>query len=322
MRPRTGTCGHTPRRRPARRAAPAGRGGAVAEDPGHAHTAGARPPRRTRPVNVEAHEAYIRGRYDWGRAHLHRSIEHFERAVAIDPDYALAHAGIADAQCRMFGAAVEMVPPTQAAPFARAAALKALELDDSLSEPHVSLSRVLLWYDRDPIGAEREVRRAIQLDSNSAMAHFISGLLFADLGRADEAVLALQRALQLDPVSSWNSAIAGFFLCELNQREAGRQQLGKAIELDPSFFLPWSLVGDRLLRREVPGSAGCGRGGHCVCPPACRWHGHTPGMPLRWPAVGPTCTLLDQLEDLCPANARARHRRAWITWASATTKRP
>jgi serine/threonine protein kinase/tetratricopeptide (TPR) repeat protein len=196
---------------------------------------------RTRPVNVEAHEAYIRGRYDWGRAHLHRSIEHFERAVAIDPDYASAHAGIADAQCRMFGAAMEMVPPTQAAPYARAAALKALELDDSLSEPHVSLSRVLLWYDRDPIGAEREVRRAIQLDSNSAMAHFIAGLLFADLGRADEAVPALQRALQLDPVSSWNSAIAGFFLSELNQREAGRQQLRKAIELAPGFFLPWSL---------------------------------------------------------------------------------
>ena len=196
---------------------------------------------RTRPVNVDAHEAYIRGRYDWGRAYLHSSIEHFERAVAIDPDYALAHAGIADAQCRMFGAAVEMVPPTQAAPLARAAALRALELDDSLSEPHVSLSRVLLWYDRDPIGAEREVRRAIQLNSNSAMAHFISGLLLADLGRADEAVPALRRALQLDPVSPWNSAIAGFFMCELNRREAGRQELRKAIELDPSFFLPWSL---------------------------------------------------------------------------------
>jgi RNA polymerase sigma factor (TIGR02999 family) len=152
---------------------------------------------RTRPVNVEAHEAYIRGRYDWGRAHLHRSIEHFERAVAIDPDYALAHAGIADPQCRMFGAAMEMVPPTQAAQYARAAALKALELDDSLSEPHVSLSRVLLWYDRDPIGAEREVRRAIQLDSNSAMAHFIYSLVdlvYPTLRRIARGHLARRRA--------------------------------------------------------------------------------------------------------------------------------
>ena len=197
---------------------------------------------RARPVNVEAHEAYIRGRYDWGRVHLDRSIEHFERAIAIDPDYALAYAGIADAQCRLFGAALEIVPPTQVAPLARSAALKALELDESLAEPHVSLSRVLLWHDRDPVGAERELRRAIQLNPNCAMAHFICGLLFADLKRSNESMAALQRALQLDPVSSWNSTIAGFFMCELGQEEAGRQQLQKAIELDPNFFLPWSLL--------------------------------------------------------------------------------
>src|SRR5512143_2146314 len=197
---------------------------------------------RARPVNVEAHEAYIRGRYDWGRVHLDRSIEHFERAIAIDPDYALAYAGIADARCRMFGAAMEMVPPTQVAPLIRAAALKALELDESLAEPHVSLSRVLFWHDRDPVGAERELRRAIQVNPNSAMAHFICGLLLADLLRSNEAMAALQRALQLDPVSGWNSAIAGFFMCELGQEEAGRQQLRKAIDLEPSFFLPWSLL--------------------------------------------------------------------------------
>lgn len=194
-----------------------------------------------RPVNVEAHEAYIRGRYDWGRAHLVQSIEHFERAIAIDPDYALAYAGIADAQCRMFGAALEVIPPSQVAPLVRSAAIKALELDETLAEPHVSLARVLLWYDRDANRAEREVRRAIQLNPNSAMAHFISGLLLADIGRENEGVAALQRALQLDPVSAWNSSIAGFFLCELDQQEAGRQQLRKAMDLDGQFFLPWSL---------------------------------------------------------------------------------
>jgi serine/threonine-protein kinase len=142
----------------------------------------------------------------------------------------------------MFGAAMEMVPPTQVAPLIRAAALKALELDESLAEPHVSLSRVLFWHDRDPVGAERELRRAIQVNPNSAMAHFICGLLLADLLRSNEAMAALQRALQLDPVSGWNSAIAGFFMCELGQEEAGRQQLRKAIDLEPSFFLPWSLL--------------------------------------------------------------------------------
>jgi len=64
---------------------------------------------RTRPVNVESHEAYIRGRYHWGRVHPDRSIEHFQRAVAIDPENALAYAGIADAQCMIFGAAMQLV---------------------------------------------------------------------------------------------------------------------------------------------------------------------------------------------------------------------
>ena len=79
---------------------------------------------------------------------------------------------MADAQCMIFGAAMQLVPPTQLAPVARAAALKALELDESLAEPHVSLARVLFWHDRDPVGAERELRRAIQLNPNCALAHF------------------------------------------------------------------------------------------------------------------------------------------------------
>ena len=196
---------------------------------------------RIRPVNVEAHEAYIRGRYHWGRVHPERSIEHFRRAIAIDPDNALAYAGIADSQCMIFGAAMQLVPPTELAPLARAAALKALELDESLAEPHVSLARVLFWHDRDPVGAERELRRAIQVNPNCALAHFISGLQYADLKRTDEAIAELQRALQLDPVSCWFATIAGFFLCELGQEEAGRQQMQKALDLDPELFHLWSL---------------------------------------------------------------------------------
>ena len=196
---------------------------------------------RTRPVNVESHESYIRGRYHWGLAHPERSIEHFQRAVGIDPDNALAYAGMADAQCMIFGAAMQLVPPAELAPVIRAAALKALELDESLAEPHVSLARVLFWHDRDPVGAERELRRAIQLNLNCAMAHFHCGILFADLGRSNEAVAAFQRSLQLDPVSCWNATIAGFFLCELGQEEAGTQQLQKAFDLNPNFFHIWSL---------------------------------------------------------------------------------
>ena len=191
----------------------------------------------TRVVNVEAHEAYIRGHYHWGRVHPDRSIEHFQRAIAIDPTNALAYAGIGDALCMMYGAAMEMVPPTRIAPQARASALKALELNESLAEPHVTLARVLFWHDRDPAGAERELRRAIQVNPNCAMAYFHCGLLFADLKRTSEAVAAFERALQLDPVSCWNGAIAGWTICELGREEAGREQLQKALELDPDFFL-------------------------------------------------------------------------------------
>jgi serine/threonine-protein kinase len=241
-----------------------------------------------------------------------RSIEHFERAIAIDPEYALAYAGIADALCRKFGAAVELAPPTQIAPLARDAALRALALDESLSEPHISLSRVLLWYDRDPGGAEREVRRAIQLSPNSAVAHFISGLLFADLGRGDEAVAALRRSLRLDPVSAWNSAIAGFFLCEIDERETGRRQLRKAIELEPDFFLPWSLSSvidcyegkfqDALAAAEqgVRLSAGL--------PMARAYAGYALAMAGRRAEVH---AALDQLEDLSRERYVPAVARAW-----------
>jgi tetratricopeptide (TPR) repeat protein len=197
---------------------------------------------RVRPMNVEAHEAYIRGRYHWGRVHPERSIEHFRRAIAIDPENALAYAGIADAQCMIFGAAMQSVPPTELAPATRAAALKALELDESLAEPHVSLARVLFWHDRDPIGAERELRRAIQLNPSCALAYFHCGLLFADLGRGDEAIAALERSLQLDPVSTWNSAVAGWFIHDLGQEEAGKELLQKALDLDPNFHLTWGAL--------------------------------------------------------------------------------
>jgi TolB-like protein/Tfp pilus assembly protein PilF len=195
---------------------------------------------RTRPVNVEAHEAYIRGRYHWGRVHPERSIEHFRRAIQLDPTYAEPYAGIADAQCLIYGAAMELVPPEQIAPSARAAALEALELDASLAEPHATLARVGFWYDRDAAYAERELRLAIRLNPNCATAHFHLAILLADLGRYPESVSEFAVALQLDPVSCWNVSISGLLLWNIGKEEEGRQHLQRALELDPAFYFTWS----------------------------------------------------------------------------------
>ncbi len=197
---------------------------------------------RARPVNVEAQEAYLRGRYYWGRVHPSKSLELFQRAIALQPDYALPYAGIADAQCMLFGAAMAAVPPTEAAPVARAAALKALDLDESLAEPHVALARVLFWHDRDPAGAERELLRAIQLNPNCALAHFHYAILLANFERKEEAREEFRKALELDPVSCWYASISGSFLHDLGEEGTGRQQLQKALELEPSFYYTYSML--------------------------------------------------------------------------------
>jgi len=197
---------------------------------------------RARPVNVEAHEAYLRGRYHYGRVQPAKSLEYYQRAIDIEPDNALAHAGLADAHCMMFGVVMETVAPSQVVPLARAAALKAMKLDENLADPHLSLARIFFWYDWDPAGAERELRRAIQLNPNYAMARLHCGLLLADLKRGKEAVAEIQEALQLDPVSCWIGAIAGAVLWELGHEEEGKQQLQKAIELEPNFYYPRSVL--------------------------------------------------------------------------------
>jgi TolB-like protein/Flp pilus assembly protein TadD len=267
---------------------------------------------RARPVNMEAHEAYIRGRYHWGRVQPGKSIEHYRRAIAIDPDYAPPYAGIADDRCMIYGAAMAMVPPDEAVPAIRAAALKAMELDPNLAEPHVGLARILFWNDRDPVGAERELRLAIQLNSNSALAHFHCGLLFADLGRSHEAVAAFQRAEQLDPVSCWNGAIAGWCTYELGEQERGRRQLQRSLELDPNVHLPWGAL-SVIHSYEGKFSEAIAEARECVrlsagLPLTMGWEGYALAMAGR---KAEAAAILDQLEVLSRERYVPTPARAW-----------
>jgi serine/threonine protein kinase len=266
----------------------------------------------TRPVNVDAHEEYVRGRYYWARAQPDKSIEHFQRAIAIDPEFALPHAGLADANCMLFGAAMEKFPPGEVAPVIRAAALRALELDESLAEPHVALARVLFWHDRDAVGAERELRRAIHLNPSCALAHFHSGLLYADLRRNNESLAAFQRSLQLDPVSCWNSTIAGWVMFDIGQEDAGKKQLQKALELDPGFFYAWSAFAVIHCQEgryaEAVGEAQEGVRLSAGLPLARAWVGYALGMAGR---RAEALSIVDQLEELSRQRYVPAAARAW-----------
>jgi eukaryotic-like serine/threonine-protein kinase len=159
---------------------------------------------RTRPVNPEAYDAYLKGRAasnEWTEGGLKRSIEYFAHAVKQDPGYAPAWAGLSDDYDLMglFG----FVPPLVALPKAKAAALRAIALDETLSEAHLSLAGVRMHLEWSWASAEEELRRAIALDPNNAMAHQWYGYYLIATGQFDKAIAEMQRALELDPLS-WN----------------------------------------------------------------------------------------------------------------------
>src|SRR5260370_38442069 len=141
------------------------------------------------PVNVEAHDAYLKGSFFWNQRTpegLKKAIQYFRQALERDPKYAAAYAGIADAYYLLPG--ISDLPPGEAWPKAREAAQKALELDDTLAEAHTSLASIKCYQDWDWDGAGLEFRRAIELDRNYPAAHLWYGRYLASLGRHDEAI--------------------------------------------------------------------------------------------------------------------------------------
>jgi TolB-like protein/DNA-binding winged helix-turn-helix (wHTH) protein/Flp pilus assembly protein TadD len=152
--------------------------------------------------NAEAYRLYILGRYQRNKLDVEgwkKAIDYFNRAIEQDPRYALAFAGLAD--CYLSGVADALLPKAEAIPKAKQAALMALQLDDTLSEAHVSAGRIKAYYDWDWAGAEREFKRAAELDPNSANARGEYGGYLATVGRGDEAVAEAKRARELDPLS-------------------------------------------------------------------------------------------------------------------------
>jgi eukaryotic-like serine/threonine-protein kinase len=191
--------------------------------------------------NNEAYQLYLKGRFYWNKRNaeaMHKAVEYFQQAIDRDPQFALAYSGIADSYSLLAGAeAGGDMPPNEALPKAKAAALKALEIDDSLAEPHVSLAHLTFYYDRDWIGSEREFKRAIALNPNYPNAHHWYGICLSAVGKLDESQAELRKALELDPLSLIINTWLGRILALSGQYDQAIEQLRKTIELDPAFML-------------------------------------------------------------------------------------
>ncbi|PYL65597.1 MAG: hypothetical protein DMF25_03015 [Verrucomicrobia bacterium] len=194
--------------------------------------------------NAEAYQLYLKGRYFWNKrtgADLKTAIDYFHQAIGIDTNYALAYAGLADAYGLLsgFGAA----SPKDSLPQAKAAAKKALELDNTLGEAHASLAQALFAHDFNFAEANREFRRAIELNPNYATAHQWYGQSgLAPLGQFEDAIAEMKRALELDPLSVIINADLGSVLCSARRYDAAIEQLRKTVEMNPRFYYAhWNL---------------------------------------------------------------------------------
>src|ERR1035438_1040697 len=197
---------------------------------------------RVRTSNPDAYLAYSKGRFFWNKLTeegLKRAIGFFQQAVDKDPDYALAWDGLAD--CWLPLGWYGYLSPEATFPHAKAAVTRALSLDDSLAEAHTSLAFVNLYYDRDWVGAEREFRRAIDLNPNYANGHHWYGEFLSLVGRHKQAIEESQRARELDPLSNIINTWVGSRYFFARQYDKAIEEYRNAIEMDPNF-VPARLV--------------------------------------------------------------------------------
>ena len=188
--------------------------------------------------STQAYELYLQGRYHWNRlipTEVRKSIEFYEQAIAVDPNYALAYTGIAVAYLSL--SIASDVKPADAFPKAKAAALKALSLDESLSDAHAYLSFVNFWFDWDWASAESEARRGIALNANSAEAHRAYGILLSQLGRHPEAIVEGERARELDPLALITRTNEALFFYYAGKFAEAEEKLKAALELEPNFWI-------------------------------------------------------------------------------------
>ena len=215
----------------------------------------------------EAYQLYLKGRFYWNKRTaegLKKSIEYFNQATDKDPRFALAYAGLADS----YVVPANQLPPREAMPKAKAAAIRALELDETLAEAHVSLGRVFAVYDWDWTSAEKEYKRAIELNPRYAIAHQWYGGYLAVMGRTSEAIAEKKRAVELEPLSLIINFELGLAFYYSRDYDRAIEQFQKTLELDQNFppphnFLPAAYEQKGMyseaiaeFKKEIPLTAG------------------------------------------------------------------
>ena len=202
---------------------------------------------QTQPSTIEpaAYEAYLKGRYFRNKLSedgFKKGVAYFQRAIDGQPDYAPAYAGMASCYCLLGGHGLELTSPREGMPKAKAAALKALEIDSELAEPYGVLGIIRTKYDWDWDGGEKALRRALELNPSFAQGHAWYSIHLEAMGRHEEAILEAERARELNPLSLAANVNLGWQLYQAGRHWEAIEQYNKTLELDPGFWgAHWAL---------------------------------------------------------------------------------
>jgi TolB-like protein/Tfp pilus assembly protein PilF len=194
--------------------------------------------------NIEAYDAYLRGRYFWNKRTsdgIKHAIEHFQQSIERDPDFALGHAGLADSYIAL--TFYNFAAPHETMPKAKESAIKALALDNTLTEAHASLAHILMNYDWNWSAAEKEFKRSIELTPDYATGHQWYAIHYLTAtGRLEEAVQEMKKALELEPASLVMNTFMGATLYYAGRYDEAIDQCRRTIEMDPTFAVAhWHL---------------------------------------------------------------------------------
>ena len=202
--------------------------------------------------DIEAYDMYLKGRYFWNKRTgegLRRALEYFEKAIEKDADYALAYVGFADSYLMLD--AYTAISPREAYMNAKEAALKALEIDNTLAEAYTSLAYIKMRYDCDSEGAERDYKTANELNPSYATAHLWYGLYLRGMGRYKEFIEETKKAHELDPFSLVTNRVMGEAFYNARQYDRAIEALQRTIEMDPNFSFAHLYLGKAYVQKSM-----------------------------------------------------------------------